>query len=102
MKDMRKIVRLHPSPRAQAYLAKKQAAIARGGNLESTWKNARKTKAFRELFAVLIRMAGRRERCMYCEDSRGTTIEHFWPKARYKERAFVWINLLLVCQGCQS
>jgi uncharacterized protein (TIGR02646 family) len=37
---------------------------------------------------------------MYCHDSRGVDIDHFWPKADYPERAFVWENLLLLCTGC--
>jgi uncharacterized protein (TIGR02646 family) len=39
---------------------------------------------------------------MYCEDSRGTTVEHFWPKSVYKAKCFLWENMLLLCQGCQS
>jgi uncharacterized protein (TIGR02646 family) len=45
-------------------------------------------------------MAGDTERCMYCSDSVGTDIEHFWPKAPYPERMFEWQNLLLCCSGC--
>lgn len=45
-------------------------------------------------------MAGDRERCMYCLDSHGTDIEHFWPKSPYPERMFVWPNLLLCCAEC--
>jgi len=37
---------------------------------------------------------------MFCEDSRGTDIDHFWPKVPYPERTFVWENLLWVCAGC--
>jgi uncharacterized protein (TIGR02646 family) len=37
---------------------------------------------------------------MFCEDSRATDIEHFWPKAVYTDRAFVWENLLWACTGC--
>jgi len=43
---------------------------------------------------------GERERCMYCLDSHGTDIEHFWPKAPYPERMFTWSNLLLCCAEC--
>ncbi|MBI5434839.1 MAG: hypothetical protein HZA52_18550 [Planctomycetes bacterium] len=49
---------------------------------------------------MLKRMAGPRERCMYCLDSHATDIEHFWPKAPYPERMFVWLNLLLSCAEC--
>jgi uncharacterized protein (TIGR02646 family) len=43
---------------------------------------------------------GDRERCMYCLDSHGTDIEHFWPKTPYPERMFQWLNLLLCCTEC--
>ncbi|HEY2294308.1 MAG TPA: HNH endonuclease [Thermoanaerobaculia bacterium] len=42
------------------------------------------------------------ERCMYCEDSHGTAIEHFWPRAGYPDRAFDWLNYLIACSGCNS
>jgi uncharacterized protein (TIGR02646 family) len=45
-------------------------------------------------------MAGERERCMYCGDSHGTDIEHFWPKAPYPENMFRWPNMLLCCSEC--
>lgn len=37
---------------------------------------------------------------MYCLDSHGSDIEHFWPKAVYPESMFVWLNLLLCCTSC--
>jgi hypothetical protein len=37
---------------------------------------------------------------MYCGDSHGTDIEHFWPKAPYPERMFRWLNMLLCCTEC--
>jgi uncharacterized protein (TIGR02646 family) len=45
-------------------------------------------------------MAGGRQRCMYCSDSAGTDIEHFWPKSVYSDRMFAWPNMLLCCTGC--
>lgn len=44
------------------------------------WDSARKTSVFKTILRVLKSMAGNRERCMYCLDSHGTDIEHFWPK----------------------
>lgn len=65
------------------------------------WK--RKPRAvFAEIRAVLKAMAGGRERCMYCEDSEGTDIEHFWPKSKHPDRAFSWPNYLLACSHCNS
>jgi uncharacterized protein (TIGR02646 family) len=64
------------------------------------WKHHRSTKPIHALFATLQQMAGKRQRCMYCVDSLGSDIEHFWPKTCYPERMYVWENLLLVCTDC--
>ncbi len=69
-------------------------------NVESEWKGARKTKPLKTALTILKSMAGRRERCMYCCDSHGTDIEHFWPKSPYPDRMFRWPNLLLCCAEC--
>jgi hypothetical protein len=39
---------------------------------------------------------------MYCDDSRGTDIDHFEPLDRAPLRAFVWLNHLLACSFCNS
>lgn len=65
------------------------------------WKLQR-SKAFEEIRRVLRHMASGRERCMYCEDSEGTAIEHFWPKSRFPLRAFEWTNYLWACSHCNS
>ena len=59
-------------------------------------------KAFEEIRAALKSMATGLERCMYCEDSAGTDIEHFRPKSTYPEHAFSWDNYLLACSACNS
>lgn len=69
-------------------------------NVEKQWKGARKTKPLQTVLKTLKQMAGLRERCMYCGDSHGTDIEHFWPKTPYPERMFRWPNLLLCCTEC--
>ncbi|MDR3414917.1 MAG: hypothetical protein P4L83_01915 [Nevskia sp.] len=69
-------------------------------DVQSEWKNARKSKALKTVLGTLREMAGTRERCMYCGDSHGTDIDRFWPKAPYPERLFVWTNLLLGCTEC--
>src|SRR5258708_27444964 len=98
---MRKIPRTKLSRRATAYLAKKQAEVNSGKDPESTWKSARQTKTIKDnLINVPTRMAGARARCMFCEDSRGADIDHFWPRARYKSRIFLWKNMLLLCTPC--
>ena len=99
---MRKLIRTDLSGACRAYLARKQQEVDSGKAVGPLWKNARKTKAMKRVFGVLTEMTGVRCRCMYCEDSRGTTIEHFRPKSTYPEKSFVWLNMLLLCQGCQS
>jgi uncharacterized protein (TIGR02646 family) len=42
------------------------------------------------------------ERCMYCEDSAATDIDHFEPLALAPKRAFTWSNYLAACSGCNS
>lgn len=58
--------------------------------------------AFTEIRLALYKMASGRSRCMYCEDSMGTDIDHFRPKANYPTSAFLWPNYLLACSYCNS
>jgi hypothetical protein len=58
--------------------------------------------AFAEIREALCDMAPGRSRCMYCEDSMGTDIDHFWPKADYPQGTFCWYNYLLACSHCNS
>lgn len=88
-----------------AALERRQAAanaMSAAGYLdvERTWKSARQSKPLKTVYGTLRAMAGTRERCMYCCDSHGTDIEHFWPKADYPERMFQWPNFLLCCTEC--
>lgn len=68
---------------------------------KSRWKSKPKD-AFDHVRSALETMAHGRARCMYCEDSIGSDIDHFWPKADYPERAFSWPNYLLACSYCNS
>ena len=102
---MRRIERPALAPQTQNALDQRQAnADARRAvgdlDVEVTWKTARRTRALGTVATTLRRMAGRRERCMYCCDSHGTDIEHFWPKVSHPERMFRWPNLLLCCTEC--
>jgi uncharacterized protein (TIGR02646 family) len=65
------------------------------------WRNARAT-ADHEIRRKLREMVGRMNRCMYCEDSEGVDVDHFWPKAQFPLRTFAWENLLLACSNCNS
>jgi uncharacterized protein (TIGR02646 family) len=94
-----------PAPTQAALDRRQQMAdqqLANGVTLDvqSTWNGARKTKPLTTALKTLKEMAGERERCMYCGDSHGTDIEHFWPKTPYPERMFRWPNMLLCCTEC--
>jgi len=102
---MRRVTR-EPLPADVAhYLERRQQKadverVAGTLNVETTWKGARQTKKLGSVKERLKQMAGGRARCMYCSDSAGTDIEHFWPKSVYPERMFLWLNMLLCCTGC--
>ena len=64
------------------------------------WKGKRTSRPILAVYASLKLMAGARERCMYCVDSAGSDIEHFWPKSPHCDRMYVWENLLIACTPC--
>jgi len=102
---MRRIMRTPLLPATAKALAKRQAdadAKCVAGNLDvpREWGAARKTRPLKTVHAALTTMAGHGARCMYCCDSHGTDIEHFWPKTPYPDRMFQWPNLLLCCAEC--
>lgn len=69
-------------------------------DVAAEWKSARQTQSLKAVLATLQQMMGERQRCMYCLDSHGTDIDHFWPKQPFPDRMFVWLNLLLCCAEC--
>ena len=102
---MRRVIREPLDADVQANINQRQAEADRkraAGELqvETEWQTARQTRPLRAVEATLKHMMGERQRCMYCLDSHGTDIEHFWPKTPYPERLFVWLNLLLCCTEC--
>lgn len=102
---MRRVRRVPLDPTAQADLDNRQTAVNRmrtdaAFSAANEWKNARQSATLSAVMATLAKMMGKRQRCMYCLDSHGTDIDHFWPKTPYPERMFVWLNLLLCCVEC--
>lgn len=97
---MRRVQRLPLPERTKRYLAKRQAKVDGGSPVDAVWKSSRQTQAMSQVESTLNQMAGLRQRCMYCWDSRGIDIEHYWPKSSFPEMAFDWENLLLACGGC--
>jgi uncharacterized protein (TIGR02646 family) len=105
---MRRLVRRKLSAAATTYLDGQTALVlaepphAQKAVAKKLWKQASRTKAFEEIRRVLQSMATGLVRCMYCEDSRGVAIDHFWPLSRYPRRAFRWHNYLYACTYCNS
>jgi uncharacterized protein (TIGR02646 family) len=102
---MRCVRRLNLDGAVQADLNSKQVGAdrrRREGLLDvaAEWKHARQTPSLKAVLATLQRMMGERQRCMYCLDSHGTDIDHFWPKQTFPNSMFVWPNLLLSCAEC--
>lgn len=105
MIEMRRVIRLPLDAKLEKKLSRKQAEAdgrrcANTLDVTAEWKRARQTKPLLAAIDTLKRMMGERERCMYCLDSHGTDVEHFWPKAPYPDRMFHWPNLLLCCTEC--
>lgn len=102
---MKRIRRLPLSPKTVRFLAARSHRVATAPvprkEARSLW-TLQGNQAFREIGKTLRKMASGLNRCMYCEDSEGTAIEHFWPKATYPERAFDWLNYLIACTRCNS
>lgn len=102
---MRRVTRQLLDQDVQADLDSRQAVVNQerdGADFSATtaWQAARHAATLGAVLTTLRHMMGDRQRCMYCLDSHGTDIEHFWPKTPYPERMFVWLNLLLCCAEC--
>lgn len=72
---------------------------------EKRWISAKKNQAknpLRHIQNKLQAMCSGKERCMYCEDSQGSAIEHFWPRSLAPLRTFVWENLNYGCAHCNT
>ncbi|MDR6559793.1 uncharacterized protein (TIGR02646 family) [Arthrobacter pascens] len=93
------------SQRTQTVLARRQIKVDSAPDPKDTAKRSWKTfsgNARVEVMSSLQNMASGLDRCMYCEDSMGTDIDHFRPKHHYPEAAFVWSNYYLACSHCNS
>lgn len=76
-------------------------AESRKAEASRAWSHKSRPR-FGEVRGVLAGMCSGVERCMYCEDSSATDIDHFEPKATSPEKAFRWTNYLLACSTCNS
>lgn len=82
----RRTLQLGPSPRPAA--------------VRASWKGADTVR--RRLKEQLERTAFRPAFCMYCQESRGTDIDHYRPVVLAPHLAFVWTNHLLACAYCNQ
>lgn len=102
---MRKISRQPLSANADNLLKRRTKIIEKADDKVkkclSLWK-LRSNNAFYEIRENLASSCRGRKRCMYCEDSEATDIEHFYPKSMHPSHAFSWDNYLLACSNCNS
>ncbi|MFO0575656.1 MAG: hypothetical protein U1A78_16795 [Polyangia bacterium] len=108
---MRRLVRSPLSDPELDWLAEQTAKILdrpedeQKAEADRLWISAKKNQAknpLRQVQQKLQGMCSGRERCMYCEDSQGSAIEHFWPHAKAPWLTFVWENLNYACAHCNT
>lgn len=108
---MRRLQRTALSSKESQWLCKQTAKIlakpesARKTESDRLWKSAKQNQARNQLQPIqkkLQDMCSGLDRCMYCEDSQATAIEHFWPRSLRPQGAFIWENLLFACAHCNS
>ena len=102
---MIKLYRPNLSTHALTVLTRRQRKVDSASDPQAEVKRTWSTfggKAREEVGRILRGMASGRERCMYCEDSMGTDLDHFRPKSTFPASAYEWDNLLLACSHCNS
>jgi len=102
---MRSLTRPQLASTESTYLATQTAVIDSASDKHAKSKllwSGKNRDRFRAIRAVLESISGASLRCMYCDDSAATDIDHFDPRARTPELTFVWDNYLLACSGCNS
>lgn len=78
-------------------------ALSAGDARETFWKNKRRALPMKpHVIDALRTMIAPRNRCMYCEDNEVHHVEHFWPRSKYPEVVFAWLNYLYSCGICNG
>lgn len=99
---MRRLTRLDVDPESQDVLDQRtheiEASEDPGSLSDQLWTG--RGVLYDALRSRLAEMSSGRQRCMYCEDSVGTDIDHFYPRRRFPLRTFVWLNHVLACSAC--
>lgn len=93
--------------RALEELSKLQTEVPVAGSHEEkvkaairAWERHRQDRVMKKICAMLEAMCSGGNRCMFCEDSAASQIDHFRPKSRYPELVFSWTNFLYACGRC--
>lgn len=97
---MRRIVRGALPLRTRTVLRSRQRACTDSNTARTEWAGFRRTAQAKVVVNELEAMAGSRNRCYYCADSRGTDIDHFDPINRNARRTFDWLNMQWTCTDC--
>jgi uncharacterized protein (TIGR02646 family) len=86
------------------YLAQRQAKAnsfpIRSEEIDRAWSGFLRTQARKHVGAAMD--AYSHAKCAYCEQVAAKDIEHFYPKADYPPRMFLWANLLRACKNCNN
>lgn len=65
-------------------------------------KNKKTNAAFNAVKVSLTAMCSGARRCVYCEDSAGSQVEHIYPKSLYPEKTYDWDNYVYACGDCNG
>jgi uncharacterized protein (TIGR02646 family) len=101
------IIRYGLPTNARTYLAQRSFDIEsttfaqRRERSDSLWQNKNRER-MTEVRDTLRLMCSGNQRCMYCEDSAATDIDHFRPRSTSPLLTFAWENYLLACSMCNS
>ena len=80
----------------------RQFANLKSNNFQ--WATYQNIKVNKLLEPLLLKLTN--EHCSFCDgfpfDMSLETIEHFRPKSKYKKLSYVWHNLFICCDKCQS
>lgn len=96
---MRRVHRRSLPLAARLELRRRQASCS-AETAREDWRRYRAAVASGAAVEELRRMAGTRQRCFYCRDSRAADVEHFVPITEDEGQTFYWPNLLWVCPEC--
>jgi 5-methylcytosine-specific restriction endonuclease McrA len=97
---LRRVYRARLPLASRIELRKRSSKVAALGDVRQEWRRYRSSVAARPVLDALKQMAGARERCIYCSDSRAGDIDHFVPMALDGGLAFSWRNMQWCCTIC--